>query len=80
MVKIPLIQSIHKIKILRQNCAKGNDQELMKSVEQTGEQGTHRRAEGRNPNGVREERGQSSAHGEAAPLNWCPQKGLAVSE
>lgn len=31
------------------------------------------------PNGVREERGQSSAHGGAAALNWCPQKGLAVS-
>lgn len=29
-------------------------------------------------NGVWEERGQSSAHGEAAPLN--PQKGWAVSE
>lgn len=30
------------------------------------------------PNGVREERGQSSAHGGAAALNWCPQKGLAL--
>lgn len=34
--------------MLRQNCAKGNDQELMASVKQTGEQGAQEQAEGGN--------------------------------
>lgn len=67
--KSPEIQSTHKIQVLRQNCAKGNDQELMKSKRQTGEQGAHGRAEGGNTKW-----GEGSAHGAAAALNLLHRK------
>lgn len=72
--KSHVIQSTHKIKVLRQNGAKGNDQELMKSIknqESRGHTGEHWREI---PNGVREERGQSRAHGAAAALNLLHRK------